>query len=354
MPNMFWAVPPSNLAIVDHAGTVLVKRPDGVALVEALDVINNWRSAHAFPLNTFQNGLRQKANYVDRHSIVAQRIKRLSSIAHKLHRFKGLRLSEMQDIGGCRAVVASIKQVEELVKAFKQSAMKHKLIDEDDYITNPKGTGYRGYHLIYQYRSARNDTYNGLKVEIQLRSKLQHAWATAIETVGTFIGQPLKSSEGPKDWLRFFALMGSEIAIREKTVPVPRTPTTESELLKEIREYANELDVEKYLQTFRAVLLAIDRVPDFKRAHFFLVSLDTISLGTNQRTMNVSVQSYTLKDLGKASRDYQEAEEAVRENRSIDAVLVSADSITHLRRAYPNYFLDTRAFLDEVKRAIGS
>jgi hypothetical protein len=40
--------------------------------------------------------------------------------------------------------------------------------------------------------------YNDLKIEMQLRSQYQHAWATAVETVGTFIGQALKSSIGPE------------------------------------------------------------------------------------------------------------------------------------------------------------
>ena len=35
-----------------------------------------------------------------------------------------------------------------------------------------------------------------------------------------------------------------------------------------------------------------------------------------------------------------------------DVVLVSVDSMAALRRAYPNYFLDTRAFLEAVKAAV--
>jgi len=35
-----------------------------------------------------------------------------------------------------------------------------------------------------------------------------------------------------------------------------------------------------------------------------------------------------------------------------DAVLVSVESLSALRRAYPNYFLDTSAFLESVEEAI--
>jgi hypothetical protein len=104
-------------------------------------------------------------------------------------------------------------------------------------------------------------TYNGLRIEMQLRSRLQHAWATAVETVGTFLRQALKSSQGEGAWLKFFALMGSALARREHTPLVPGTPGAE-------------------------------------------------------------------------------------------AVLVSVDSVTALRSAYPNYFLDTKAFVEAYKLAV--
>ena len=88
----------------------------------------------------------------------------------------------------------------------------------DDYISAPKASGYRGVHLMYRYKSDKKKTiYNDLKIEMQIRSRYQHAWATAVETVGIFVGQALKTSMGDDRWLRFFALMGSAIAIREKT-----------------------------------------------------------------------------------------------------------------------------------------
>jgi hypothetical protein len=37
-----------------------------------------------------------------------------------------------------------------------------------------------------------------------------------VETVGTFIQQPLKSSQGEEDWLRFFIVMSSDMAFLDK------------------------------------------------------------------------------------------------------------------------------------------
>jgi hypothetical protein len=50
----------------------------------ALEIINNWRSSHSYPLNTFQMNLRRAATAIDADALIAQRIKRLSSISHKL------------------------------------------------------------------------------------------------------------------------------------------------------------------------------------------------------------------------------------------------------------------------------
>ena len=210
---------------VDAAGIALIHPATPEQLDEALLTINSWRALHSFPLNTFQKTLRKKAKLVDAQSLVAQRIKRLSSIELKLSRFPKMNLSRMQDIGGCRAVVSSAQEVYNLVGIYERSDLKHKITRKDDYINTPKSSGYRGIHIIYTYFSDKRQAYNGFKIEMQFRSQLQHAWATSVETVGTFIRQSLKSSQGEEDWLRFFALMSTALAFREGSSPVPGTPT---------------------------------------------------------------------------------------------------------------------------------
>src|SRR5204863_232159 len=118
--------------VVDELGAV---QPDALmAYFESLDVINNWRSSHNFPLNTFHVGLRKRARLIDDHCVTAQRIKRLSSIETKLHRFPTMTLSQMQDIGGCRAIVGNRPQVEDLAASYLASELKHALTQNDDYI----------------------------------------------------------------------------------------------------------------------------------------------------------------------------------------------------------------------------
>ena len=174
--------------------------------------------------------LRNRAKKVDPRADIVQRIKRRSSIEQKLRLYHGMDLARMQDIGGCRAVVRTVRTVDRLLELYAVGETQHELLKQDDYIWEKPGghdqSGYRGVHLIYKYWSDKKPEYNGLRIEVQMRSKLQHAWATTVETVGTFTRQALKSSRGEADWLRFFALMGSALALREKTPLVPGTPTT--------------------------------------------------------------------------------------------------------------------------------
>src|SRR5437588_8744849 len=111
---MAWVKPEYSRVSVDRAGRTYV---DGNSSVEdremALAIINNWRSSHSYPLNALQAVLRTKVIKVDADPTVAQRIKRLPSIRHKLERFEGMNLSRMQDIGGCRAVLSDVAKVDE-------------------------------------------------------------------------------------------------------------------------------------------------------------------------------------------------------------------------------------------------
>ena len=99
----------------------------------------------------------------------------------------------MEDIAGCRAVVDSIDNVRDVYKSLKKSRTKNILVRERDYISKPKESGYRGVHLVFKY-NCRKKEYHGMAVELQIRSKIQHSWATAVEIVGTFTKQALKAS----------------------------------------------------------------------------------------------------------------------------------------------------------------
>lgn len=342
---MAWVIRQFSKGQIDRAGETLI-RADAAAEArnDALLIVNNWRSCHAFPLNTFQNGLRQVAKNVDGHSLVAQRIKRLSSIEGKLRRFPTMTLSQMQDLGGCRAILNDTRSVLRLAELYRRGRMKHKLHTLDNYIENPQPSGYRGVHLIYRYFSDRNKKYNGQKIEVQLRSSLQHSWATAVETVGTFTRHALKSSIGPDQWLRFFALMGSVIAVKEGTNRVRDTPADTRELISELRQIAHELDVINRLETYGAALTQFNSSIT-KDAHYFLIQLEP-------EAQRILITGFKAQDLELANERYLAVESRIDPDSSAAAVLVSVENVTFLQRAYPNYFLDTKTFVNVLRDAM--
>jgi hypothetical protein len=343
--DMEWVQPQYGKAKIDWAGHVLIAATaSGDEKHEAFRIINNWRAAHAFPLNTLRQGLYYRAGTVDSQRLIAQRIKRLESIFFKLRRFPTMELSQMQDIGGCRAVVSTVAKVRELHHLHLDSGMKHALVRTKDYIEKPRDSGYRSIHLIYQYKSDKKPTYDGHQIEVQLRSKLQHAWATAVETVGTFVQQSLKASRGSGEWLRFFALMGAVIAQREHTPPVPGTPTLRTELVRELRDHIGRLDVMRGLTGYRTALQTF-RAPELKDAHFFLLEL-------RPAEGRLKVTGFSRAALEKAMEEYLKAEQSLQGSPGAEAVLVSVESVDALQRAYPNYFLDTAYFLQVVQEAV--
>ncbi len=313
----------------------------------SLNIVNNWRGSHSYPLNTFQMSLRRTANRFDRRPLIAQRIKRLVSIIHKLERFPKMNLTQMQDLGGCRAIFSSASRVRKAVDYYENmSSIKHELASKDDYILNPKASGYRGIHLVYRYVSDKpaKTVYNGLKIEMQLRSNYQHAWATAVETVGMFSGQALKSSMGSEEWQRFFSLMGSVIAIRERCPIVPGTPTSRTQLVRELSQLARKLNVEARLKEYGRALRHLERASLSLNAFYFLLQLDP---GKGE----LSITGFAANDVVGAQQRYSQAEELVRSNPGSDAVLVSVDSVNALQKAYPNYFADTRVFVALMNQA---
>lgn len=343
-----WAFPRFRPDEVNKAGAYLVN-PDTSRLSEdrALEIIGNWRSCHAFPLNTFRMGLWQRVRDDHPEALVVQRLKRLPSIRAKLIRESAMKLTQMQDIGGCRAVLPDIAAVYDIRRSYaksRPSRFRHQFASEKDYISQPKGSGYRSYHLVYKFNSPQNAPFNGLKIEIQLRTELQHAWATAVETVDTLTRQSIKASRGAPDWERFFSLMGTAVAVLEDSPPVPNTVTDTDELRRELGKLVQKLDV---FDVLRAYGLAIKEVEgkSARRAKYFLLDL-------HPKDKVVTVREFGIGDIEAATTAYLETEKQIS-GPGAEAVLVSGGSIEDLRLAYPNYFLNTEIFLGVLQSALG-
>ncbi|MBE9399000.1 RelA/SpoT domain-containing protein [Pontibacterium sp. N1Y112] len=340
---MAWMKPRFSKKKVSKAGSILKAEDNTHPEYEwAIDVLTNWRSIHGYPINTFQSTLRDKLYKIDRDALVAQRLKRSPSVISKLQRFDSMQLHRMNDIAGIRAVVKNLTKVRELEKSYKNGRLKHELVSEKDYIENPKDTGYRGIHLVYRYKNDKAPDYDGLHVELQIRTRLQHAWATAVETMGTFLNQALKSSEGPDEWLSFFALAGSAIAHLEESSPVPGYESLDKiATFKQVLQACDTLDVENRLDAFSVAAESIHK--DHQAGNYHLITLDL-------EEKLVYINSYGRRKLGEANEEYAKIERDIANGKPFQVVLVAAGPIESLRKAYPNYFLDTHEFLKQIKR----
>ena len=309
---------------------------------QALEIAEEWRKAHIYPLKTFKSNL-DKRLMKYKGSISAQRLKRMPTILDKLKtRESSMRLSAMQDIGGVRAIVAKVSQAEKLAKEYETSKrFTHLLKKSQNYINSPKDDGYRGIHLIYEYnntlaRTKKAEESKGKLIEIQIRSRLQHIWATAVETVGLMTGQSIKLHRGSEEWLEFFQYVSSIFAIIEKrNVLQAHAGKEEREIYEHVIQLIDEMQVFDKLAGYSTGLEVIEKA---NRNHYYhLIVL-------NIEKKEVKITGFAEIEYNSAIHEYEEIESAHEAN--IDAVLVSTNQRQELKKAYPNYYLDLRELIE--------
>ena len=157
---------------VDAAGKLVAENPasartglESQAVIDAIGVVNNWRASHSFPLYAIRRTLESRAKKINEYSIVAHRMKRFPSIERKLrdNAYRHMALTQIQDIGGCRAIMPSIEEAFRLMEIYtNQSRMQSVLLREpSDFISKPKDDSYRGVHLVYKFQSKKVQAFNG-------------------------------------------------------------------------------------------------------------------------------------------------------------------------------------------------
>ena len=152
-----------------------------------MDVLTYWRDSHLVPLEKSNQLLNRYVHNIDKNAFIAKRIKRLDSIKRKLKRFDKMELKNMQDIGGIRLVLSSQKQLDTMLKILTNEMCFYKnnneLIKLDNYIKHPKFDGYRSIHIVGVFQ---NNDKDDRKIEFQLRTRLQHSWATTLEIIENY------------------------------------------------------------------------------------------------------------------------------------------------------------------------
>lgn len=327
---------------INKAGEVIMTSKDSQEVTLAIEMLNDWRTNHLVPLNLLGNEVIQilfENNITP--ILTSQRLKRLTSIQYKLDLNPTMKLGGMQDIGGFRIILKDVSSLQKTLTLLSNKIITNFTLEKiNNYVQEPKSSGYRSIHFIYKYHSD-NNAHDRLRVELQIRTKLQHNWATAVETASLHTKTSLKSSQGEDKWLIFFKVVSSLFAIKEK---LPVMTEHQNNTMRELMVKCHTLNTKfKFCDILRALRVTVHFIEQNSLdKEYYIIAI-------NFETMRVNIHTYDKEDENEASEQYSELEKDMEDNKNA-VVLVSVSSIKDLRNAYPSYFLDTSEFIRALEK----
>lgn len=189
----------------------------------ALNCILAYRRGYSAPMLSANNSLRYFVQKLGLDAQVSQRLKRMGTILEKVVREPTLALDRMQDWGGCRVVLPDVESVYRLADRVAETRGR-KLIGLTDYIETPRVSGYRGIHLISYYG------HDPHPIEVQIRTRNMHAWATSVEELSSIMGANYKQDgDGPLH--KYMECMSRMFAHVDAGEPIPSELLTERDIL---------------------------------------------------------------------------------------------------------------------------
>lgn len=303
----------------------------------ALSSIQKWRETHLFVLQKLYGQLLSffKETGIT-YELSSMRIKRMTSIEAKLrnNQERGMKLGGLQDIGGMRFVFEDIGQLDKvsmIMDSFKPNAFT--LSRYNDYVSSPKESGYRSIHYVFKYSSS-DERYDGISIELQLRTILQHSWAMAVETASLISQTTLKADlKDDSEWRGFFKLVSALFA-NEEHKPVYHTFSDYS-LLDFCKEYYH---YENSRLTDQLKALRVTSTLDFEgiKSGYCVLTIDFIK-------RVVYARAFKKEDGSKATLLFGNIEQSINQDEA--ALMVAIEDIKEIKDAYPSYFLDTKKFL---------
>ncbi|MGV2108421.1 RelA/SpoT domain-containing protein [Agrobacterium vitis] len=330
---MAWPAPTDSKSSVKKAGDRIRK---GQETSSDIDILNKWRAAHGYIINTFQANLRTRTR--QEHVPVAQRLKRGATIVDKLRQGRALDLSTMQDIAGVRMVFHDVVAMQNFRTRFHETKAKHELVNEKeryDYMLHPKSSGYRGIHDVYKYKAQTisGAAWNGLQIEIQYRTLVQHAWATAVELSDALTANRTKFSQGSADNTRFFQICSELLARSHESANSCLPEQTREALVKEWHEIEDRAHIFRQLKG----LGGQGGTSDLSGFVLLIMKEDnTLEVEKQRSYKNAVMRLIQLED------NYPKW----------DIVLVSGDKSDSLKTVFRNYFQNATEFTRMIDEAL--
>lgn len=327
---------------LNMVGKDLIAHPtDILKLAEAVTIVDDWRKTHAVPLDSLVKQITKSLSDAQiPFSFSSQRLKRMTSIIGKLERNPEMGLGGMQDIGGARFVFDNVDLLLKAKETLEANEPEGFTLSKGiyDYVSVPKKSGYRSIHFVYKYHSA-DKNLDGLSLELQIRTRLQHDWATAVETAELISKSSLKASLGDKNWLEFFQL-ASAIFARKENLPVEESLASKSEM-EYCQLYTALNGKHKFYEQLSGMVGAVRISQDTKVSGGYVVLL--IQMDNN----SLMYRHFPIKALDYANTLYSQLESQIDRNNSA-VVMVSVSDMKELQEAYPSYFLNANEFLLEL------
>ena len=318
---------------IDKAGRILATAdPYGDEAFEMEMVFDEYRKSHLHPLSEMTLQLQSWLGEYRSKYYIAQRLKRKPQILRKLRRLS-VRLTQLQDIGGCRIVVSTNADVERLLTFLRAHASRNgplRFVRETDYRHRGRDdSGYRAVHVIIEH-SAR-------KLELQIRSRIQHYWAESIERTSIIYGHYLKELQGHPVVVRYYKEL-SELFFEIESGRMPQT--------------AQKLKLEELRHDAESLILQSDkhRVFDSYVNEGIIKTLveKEKALGSNGLNNWIIVFDWNqgcfiswdtvARDPDEAIQKYIESERVFPVDDGYEVVLVGSSDVATLRETHSHYF----------------
>ncbi|MEW6909515.1 hypothetical protein [Trueperella pyogenes] len=320
-----------------------------------LQLIQRWRK-QCVPLTRDCFALVAECADEISDAVVTYRMKRVPSIKGKIERPNAsFNLHTMDDIGGCRLIVKNIEDVPPalsmLQAKLENSSMGKPEMSVKNYIDSPKESGYRSCHLIIRFP----DIPGANRIEIQIRTELQHHWATAVEVFDEIYGSSIKSPRGNEndesiiaDCKSLLQIASGLFAFEENKPRIPGMNESKSELLEKLTRIERLDEITRQLEAAcqDVVVQPSTTIEDgeihilrFFKDHQLLI-VDHFS----QQELQHALEQYELFEQHAFSPE--PGDDIEPEN--VNVVLVRAKSM-NLQVAYPNYSAQTLVFLERLK-----
>ena len=290
--------------------------------INILNDLQKFRLSFATPLTEVFKDITSLSTKVHRASIVAFRLKRISTIVNKIHRNPKMNLSRMGDIAGIRCIFYNEREVYKFIDLIDKNFLIKGRVR--DYIIEPKEIGYKAIHIHVLHKES------GKQIEIQVRTIAHHNWATLIEITDLLYNLRLKeigSKSHPK-FAIFHSLLSSNRDLTIKEANLIYNVLNKSNFITELNK------------TFRRNIIEV------KRQWLSKKSSDCFHLISVKRDEIPSLESFS--DFKSAEKVYFEK---YKEDNEAEIVLtyVKKPNFQQISIAYANYILSYHTFMKDIE-----